>query len=116
MINYSMLYQEIERATRAKLATFNIERLLSMSTKTSILRLDHIGHLQDPATLLKRRLWHRCFSVNLAKCPRTPFIGFRRASCSFNSTVFPVIFDITYNFPSGATEVSSKYCATVMLP
>ena len=26
-----------------------------------------------PATLLKRRLWHRCFSVNFAKFLRTPF-------------------------------------------
>ena len=27
-----------------------------------------------PATLLKKRLWHRCFSVNFAKFLRTPFI------------------------------------------
>ena len=27
-----------------------------------------------PATLLKKRLWHRCFSVNFAKFPRTPFL------------------------------------------
>ena len=26
-----------------------------------------------PATLLKKRLWHRCFPVNLAKFPRTRF-------------------------------------------
>ena len=26
-----------------------------------------------PATLLKRRLWHRCFAVNFAKFLRTPF-------------------------------------------
>ena len=26
-----------------------------------------------PATLLKKRLWHRCFSVNFAKFLRTPF-------------------------------------------
>ena len=25
-----------------------------------------------PATLLKKKLWHRCFLVNLAKFPRTP--------------------------------------------
>ena len=29
-------------------------------------------HLR-PATLLKRRLWHRCFPVNLVKFLRTPF-------------------------------------------
>ena len=27
-----------------------------------------------PATLLKQRLWHRCFSVNVAKFLRTPFL------------------------------------------
>ena len=27
-----------------------------------------------PATLLKKRLWHRCFSVSLAKFLRTPFV------------------------------------------
>ena len=26
-----------------------------------------------PATLLKKRLWHRCFLGNFAKCLRTPF-------------------------------------------
>ena len=26
-----------------------------------------------PATLLKRRLWHRCFPVNFTKFQRTPF-------------------------------------------
>ena len=28
----------------------------------------------SPATLLKKRLWHRCFPVNLAKLLRTPFL------------------------------------------
>ena len=27
----------------------------------------------EPATLLKKRLWHRCFPMNFAKFPRTPF-------------------------------------------
>ena len=27
-----------------------------------------------PATLLKKRLWHRCFAVNFAKILRTPFL------------------------------------------
>ena len=26
-----------------------------------------------PATLLKKRLWHRCFPVNIVKFLRTPF-------------------------------------------
>ena len=31
-------------------------------------------HLKRPATLLKKRLWHRCFPVNFAKFPRAPFL------------------------------------------
>ena len=27
-----------------------------------------------PATLLKKRLWHRCFPVNFLKTLRTPFL------------------------------------------
>ena len=30
--------------------------------------------LQAPATFLKKRLWHRCFSVNFVKFRRTPFL------------------------------------------
>ena len=29
---------------------------------------------QSPATLLKKRLWHRCFPVNYVKFLRTPFL------------------------------------------
>ena len=29
--------------------------------------------VERPATLLKKRLWHRCFPVNFAKFPRTLF-------------------------------------------
>ena len=28
----------------------------------------------EPATLLKQRLWHRCFPMNFAKFLRTPFL------------------------------------------
>ena len=28
----------------------------------------------SPATLLKKRLWHRCFRVNFARFTRTPFL------------------------------------------
>ena len=31
-------------------------------------------HWSWPATLLKKRLWHRCFPVNFAKFLRTPFL------------------------------------------
>ena len=31
------------------------------------------GPQPDPATLLQKRLWHRCCSMNFATFPRTPF-------------------------------------------
>ena len=34
-----------------------------------------------PATLLKKRLWHRCFPVNFAKFLRTPFLPTRLGDC-----------------------------------
>ena len=46
------------------------------SVKEGVLRnfAKFTGKLQaPPATLLKKRLWHRCFPVNFAKFLRTPF-------------------------------------------
>ena len=40
--------------------------------------------LQFEATLLKKMLWHRCFSVNLAKFPRTPFYRIPQGDCFYN--------------------------------
>ena len=37
--------------------------------------------LQAPATLLKKRLWHRCFPVNFTKSIRTPFLRNISGSC-----------------------------------
>ena len=34
-----------------------------------------------PATLLKTRLWHRCFPVNFAKFLRTPFLQNTSSGC-----------------------------------
>ena len=31
------------------------------------------GGLRRPATLLKKKLWHRCFPVKFAKFLKTPF-------------------------------------------
>ena len=40
---------------------------------------------QSPATLLKKRLWHRCFPVKFAKFLRTPFLQntYRDCFCIF---------------------------------
>ena len=37
-----------------------------------------------PATLLKKRLWHRCFPVNFAKFLRTPFFQNTSGGCFCN--------------------------------
>ena len=38
-----------------------------------------------PAALLKKRLWHRCFSVNFMKSLRTPFLqNTSSVPCSFS--------------------------------
>ena len=49
------------------------------------------------ATLLKKRLWHRCFPVNLAKFLRAPFLQntsvrllLRTVICKFNYRYFSI--------------------------
>ena len=42
------------------------------SVKKVFLKIQGPGH--RPETLLKKRLWHRCFPVNFAKFLRTPFL------------------------------------------
>ena len=42
-------------------------------TETVVQRFSVIK-LPRPATLLKKRLWHRCFPVNFVKFLRTPFL------------------------------------------
>ena len=43
-----------------------------------------------PATLLKKRLWHRCFPVNFAKFLRTPFLQNTSGRLLLSSTYFCV--------------------------
>ena len=45
------------------------------SQENTCVRVSFLIKLQAaPATLLKKRLWHRCFPVNFAKFLRTPFL------------------------------------------
>ena len=44
------------------------------SQENTCARFSFLIKLQTPATLLKKRLWHRCFPVNFAKFLRTPFL------------------------------------------
>ena len=47
-----------------------------VSCKKGVLRnfTKFTGKRLRPATLLKKRLWHRCFPVNFVKFLRTPFL------------------------------------------
>ena len=41
-----------------------------------------------PATLLKKRLWHKCFPVNFAKFLRTPFLQNISGGCFCNCIIY----------------------------
>ena len=49
-----------------------------------------VSFLMGLATLLKKRLWHRCFTVNFAKFVRTPFFAehLRWLFCTFSRRLF----------------------------
>ena len=44
-----------------------------------------------PVTLLKKRLWHRCFSVNFAKFLRTSFLQNTCATISKHGVISSII-------------------------
>ena len=56
---------ELEAATRGVLCRKVFLEILQNSQENTVAR---------PATLLKKKLWHRCFPVNFWKFLRTPFI------------------------------------------
>ena len=50
--------------------------ILQHSQENTCARISFFNKFADlrPATLLKKRLWHRCFTVNSTKFLRTPFL------------------------------------------
>ena len=68
-------YQIAEAATRSVLCKkvfLEVSQNLLENTCQSLF-LNKVAGLR-PATLSKKRLWHRCFPVNFVKFPRTPFL------------------------------------------
>ena len=65
-IMWSVFFTE----TRIHFSKFNIkdQKVRSTHQRYSVIRRC------KSATLLKKRLWHRCFSVNFVKFVRTPFL------------------------------------------
>ena len=58
--------------TFAKSSILDVDLDLNMSLHRRFCSICFWKNLR-PATLLKKRFWHRCFSVNFAKFLRTPF-------------------------------------------
>ena len=48
-------------------------QILQNSQENTCARASFLIKLLAPATLLRKKLWHRCFPVNSAKFVRTPF-------------------------------------------
>ena len=47
--------------------------ILSLKLRKTVVQSCSVKKMLRPATLLKSRLWHRCFSVNFVKILRTRF-------------------------------------------
>ena len=47
--------------------------ILSLKLRKTVVQRCSVKKMLRPATLLKSRLWHRCFSVNFVKILRTRF-------------------------------------------
>ena len=66
----------------------------------------------QPATLLKKRLWHSCFPVNFAKFLRTPFLQNTSTGCFWKTSwSFTGIFSLQKQ-PS--RDVLQKRCSKNM--
>ena len=110
-MNYSCVYRSSHR--RCSLKKGVLRNFAKFSRKHRCLSLffnkvsglakftrKHLCQSLRPATLLKRRLWHRCFPVNFAKFLGTPFlkehlqwlllIFSQFMSCAPSEIVFPV--------------------------
>ena len=59
-----------------------------------------------PATLLKKRLWHKCFPVNFTKFLRTPFLQNTSGGCFYFLDIYGSQ-DIVFEH-----RVDSRYCET----
>ena len=61
-----------------------------------------------PATLFKKRLWHKCFPVNFTKFLRTPFLQNTSGGCFYFLDIYGSQ-DIVFEH-----RVDSRYCETLL--
>ena len=72
-----------------------------------------------PVTLLKKRLWHRCFPVNFEKFLRTPFLWNTSGRLLLDRVLNTPLFYITYIIESNTEQVTQKcfgsnYCEKIL--
>ena len=69
-----------------------------------------------PATLLKKRLWHRCFPVNFVKFLRTPFLTEHTLWLLLNTTYLSVHLAESSNHPQWVSLSPLKNLFLVLTP
>ena len=69
----TLIHETFPRATHNFIFCSTRQKYYFFCSENSIPIYISCGRCCRPATLLKRRLWHRCFPMNLAKFLRTPF-------------------------------------------
>ena len=91
-----------EAATRGVLWKKLFLEILQKSQENACARVSFFNKNAGlrPAFLLKKRLWHRCFPVNFAKFPRSPFL---RNTFGWLLLLF-IGFEHTPMFPGGLSD------------
>ena len=84
----------------------NREGLPSHLFAEAVSRLEVFCKIHRLATLLKRRLWHRCFPVNFSKFPRTPLFTEQLRRLLLYLNQYPYFENIWINCKSIQSPVS----------
>ena len=71
--HFVCLYRSSHQRLSIKTVFLKISQNLQENTCASASFFNNVAGLRS-ATLLKKRLWHRCFPVNFAKFLGTPFL------------------------------------------
>ena len=71
--NYTGMYSNLTGISLVKKSSYNVGNWITTASPIICGLLFEFCRLK-PATLLKKRLWHRCFAVNFVKFLRTPFL------------------------------------------
>ena len=75
--------------------------------------------LAAPATLLKKRLWHRCFPVNFEKFIRTPFLQNTSGGCFWTWANFKLVISLSCKKERGrglqTTKITEMTLAEIKL-